>query len=147
MRAKSDGPGYSELGPHLFPSLSLSLPLSPRPHLVLLLLPSSVDCCWPRRPRDEWPAREDDDDFRLRSPSAATGFGGKLAGNVRGFRVGGGATSRGRSHDAGIVSDVTLVRLSSGEVGMWRSSPEFSFRPSRGGAREVLSVCLCGIRS
>jgi hypothetical protein len=37
---------------------------------------------------------------------------------VKGFRGGGGAISRGRSQDAGIVSDVTLVRLSSGEVGM-----------------------------
>ena len=118
MRAKSDGPGYSEVGLHLFPSLSLSLPPSPRPHLVLLLLLSSVDCCRPRRPRDECPVRKDEDDCKLRSPSAATGFGGKLAGNVKGFRAGGGAISRGRSQDAGIVSVVTLGRLSSGEVGI-----------------------------
>jgi hypothetical protein len=114
MRAKSDGPEYSEAGTHLFPSLSLSLPPSPRPDLVLWLLLSSVDCCRPRRPRDE---RKDEDDCSLRSPSAATGFGGKLAGNVRRFRAGGGSISRGRSQDAGIVSDVTLARLSSGEVG------------------------------
>lgn len=117
MRAKSDGLGYSEVG-RLFPSLSLSLPPSPRPHLWLWLLLSSVDCCCPRRPRDECPVRKDEDDCRLMSPSAATGFGGKLAGNVRRFRAGGGAISRGRSQDAGIVSAVTLDRLSSGETGM-----------------------------
>jgi hypothetical protein len=119
MRAKSDGPRYSGAGAHLFRSLSLSLPPSPRgaePHRVLL--PSSCDCCWLRRPRDGCPVRKDEDDCRLRSPSAATGFGGKLAGNVRGFRVGGGATSRGRSQDAGIISAMTLGRLSSCEVGM-----------------------------
>src|SRR6266702_850361 len=96
MRANRGGARYSAWGTHLFLSPS---PRGAWPHLALWTELSS-DGCWVRRPRPWFPVRKDVDGWMLgKSPSAATGFWGKLAGNVMGLGWG----LRGRSHDAGFV--------------------------------------------
>ncbi|KAI0290976.1 hypothetical protein BC826DRAFT_512809 [Russula brevipes] len=117
MRAKSDGPRYSGAWPHLFFSLSfLFLPL-----VVLNPILRYGYCLHPIPiPAADYADLETDAHHAqmtivaVRSPSAATGFGGKLAGNMRGFGVGvgsgAGAASRGRSQDAGTVSEGTFGR-------------------------------------